>query len=297
MTFNYQAFGLNISSQFAIPMLTPAGDGSDLLIKIGKVDSLPGKILFENKDYQIGNRQFLFRVPELAEFLVSDGRCITVNPFSTDRFADIYVYVLGSCLGAALYQRGNVCLHGSAVKIGEKAILITGDSGSGKSTLSSVFCGLGYPFLTDDVALIREIKGKIFVYPSYPHKKLWQDAIENLHLHNHDLKRYRILNDEEKYSIKFSEYFWGSPLELSHIYELIISAGDVLEIRQKSGIEKMEVLTRNTYRSFLIKFNGLSKYYFDLCTSIIGQADIFEILRPCGNMTQEQIAAKILHKR
>jgi len=294
MNYFYQAFGLNISSEFEIPLLTAGGDGSDLVIQLGQVSKCAGEILFENEEYQIGLQEFLLRVPGIGSFLVVSGNRIIVNPESTDRLNDIYIYILGTCLGALLYQRGDICLHGSLVKVGAKAVLLTGESGTGKSTISSVLCSKGYPFLTDDIALVRNIAGRVLVYPSYPQKKLWNDAIQHLGLLADGKKRYKILETEEKYSICYLEYFWNQPLELAHIYNFIIADTDTVQISDVSGIRKMNVLTENTYRSFLIKYFGLMNKYFDLCSLIIDKVKMHDIQRPLGLMTQHEIADLII---
>lgn len=50
------------------------------------------------------------------------------------------------------------CLHGSAVAIGEQAVLITGASGSGKTTLSLELIALGAELIADDRVDIRPDK-------------------------------------------------------------------------------------------------------------------------------------------
>ena len=197
-------------------------------------------------------------------------------------------------MGSILYQRGDICLHGSVVKIGEKAVLLTGDSGAGKSTVSSVLCGRGYPFLADDVAVVRKMEGRVFVYPSYPQKKLWSDAIQSLNVLVEDKTRFKIQENEEKYALCFAEYFWDSRLELSYLYNLVTDEINSVQISQVSGIRRMNVLTQNTYRPFLIKYFGLMEKYFDLCTTVSDRVIMYDIRRPRGLKTQHHIAELII---
>lgn len=292
----YQAFGMNIGSEFVIPMLPPGGDGSDVVIRMGCVDEFSGNIVFESEEYKIGTREFLFRVPGVGEFFVSNGKTITVHPAPRSSIDDIYTYLLGTCIGAVLYQKGDVCLHGSVVKINGQGILIAGESGAGKSTVSSLLCKKGYAFLSDDVALVRRKEGMVYVYPSYPYKKLWEDAIEALEINEKERNHYPVIGDLNKHSICFDDCFYSSSLKLSQMFHLEIADVNTVQIKEVSGVGKMNLLVNNTYRSFLIRYCGLEKKYFDLCSVILDQVKMFEILRPQGKITHEQIAELIMER-
>lgn len=290
MTHCYQAFGLNLRSSFEIPLLPQGGDGLDVGIELTSECSLQEEVLFSNGEYMIGAQELRLNVADTADFLVSGGTRILVCPLDRGRFEDIYVYILGSCLGAILNQRGQVCLHGSAVKAGSKAVLLAGESGAGKSTLSSLLCERGYPFLTDDVARMENRGSGIWVHPSYPQKRLWEDALQELRLDDPARRKYRITEKEDKYSIDCGDFFWNSPLELSAIVDLAVSDTDQVIITPLKGIAKMNALTDNTYRPFLLKYFGLTARYFDMCSYIIDHIPIVRIERPRGRLTTEEVA-------
>ena len=65
--------------------------------------------------------------------------------------SDIRVFLLGSCLGALLHQRGVLALHASAIETDQGAVLFMGDSGMGKSTTLQAFIKRGYKMLADDI--------------------------------------------------------------------------------------------------------------------------------------------------
>ena len=48
-------------------------------------------------------------------------------------------YLVGPVLGLLLRLRGVVCLHGSAVAIGDRGIIFVGAEGAGKSTTAAAF--------------------------------------------------------------------------------------------------------------------------------------------------------------
>jgi dephospho-CoA kinase len=52
--------------------------------------------------------------------------------------------------------RGVVCLHASAVAIGDEAIALLGPAGSGKSTTAAAFAERGYSVLAEDVVTLDD---------------------------------------------------------------------------------------------------------------------------------------------
>jgi serine kinase of HPr protein (carbohydrate metabolism regulator) len=57
-------------------------------------------------------------------------------------------------MALALHQSGILCLHGSAVTIGGRAVAFLGPKNYGKSTLASVLTATGARLLTDDLVAI-----------------------------------------------------------------------------------------------------------------------------------------------
>ncbi|MBW7461585.1 aldolase, partial [Paenibacillus sepulcri] len=131
----------------------------------------------------------MFHVPDVAIFRIEDGCSIAVSPFPESDPDKIRLYVLGTCMGVLLLQRGILPLHGSAVAIDGKAYAIVGHSGAGKSTLASVLLDRGCRLLSDDVipVILNEDHMPI-VLSSYPQQKLWQNSIDELGIHHTDCK-------------------------------------------------------------------------------------------------------------
>ncbi len=76
-----------------------------------------------------------------------------------------------------LHQRGIPCLHGSAVRIGEDAIVFLGPKGQGKSTMAAGFLRQGATLLTDDVLPLCESDAGVEGVPSLPMMKLWGQSV------------------------------------------------------------------------------------------------------------------------
>lgn len=93
---------------------------------------------------------------------------------------DAATYLLGPVLGYILRLRGVVCLHASAVKMADVAVVIVGSEGAGKSTTAAALVQAGHPLISDDVVALFEREGRFGVRPAYPYLALWPDSVNAL---------------------------------------------------------------------------------------------------------------------
>jgi hypothetical protein len=118
-----------------------------------------------------------------ARFLVLDGKKIIIQKENNAEDRDVRLLLFGSAMGALLYQRGWLPLHGCAVKAGDSAYIITGVSGAGKSALTAALLKRGYSVLSDDISPITAgDEGEPMVYPGLPFLMLWADVLEKMKL-------------------------------------------------------------------------------------------------------------------
>ena len=131
----------------------------------------------------------------------------------------INIFLMCSCLGFIMIQRNKLAIHGSAVVVNNKAIVLTGGRGAGKSTLSTALRLKGYKFLADDVAAIT-LGDKINIEYGFPYQKLCEDTAINL---GYDVNEYIsfISNTEEKYIVPAYDEFVYKAKELGAIFEII----------------------------------------------------------------------------
>jgi hypothetical protein len=86
---------------------------------------------------------------------------------------DTATYLLGPVMGFVMLLRGIVCLHASAIAIGDEAIALVGPGGSGKSTTAAAFLKRGYRVLAEDVVTLDDRGDHFLVRPGYPLIRLW----------------------------------------------------------------------------------------------------------------------------
>ncbi|NJL81867.1 MAG: hypothetical protein HC890_00665 [Chloroflexaceae bacterium] len=93
---------------------------------------------------------------------------------------DAALYLLGPVMGFLVRRRGRICLHASAVAVGDRALALVGPSGSGKSTTAAALTQQGYPAVSDDVLPLVERDNGFLAVPGYPRLRLWEDSVEVL---------------------------------------------------------------------------------------------------------------------
>jgi hypothetical protein len=83
-------------------------------------------------------------------------------------------------LGFVLLLRGTICLHASAIAVGDRAIALLGPAGAGKSTTAAMFARLGNSILSEDVVPLTDQGNRFLIQPGYPLIRLWPRSVHAL---------------------------------------------------------------------------------------------------------------------
>jgi len=203
MSFVYSVYGLQLSANLPIPGLTLLQESGarDVQVKlqaetpkelINSVASTDPWYVSSYKDdcgehvltaWRLLNESyFKFRYSDGMEFFLDcQGTAIWANWPNNLAIDDAAVYLLGPIMGFLLRLRGTVCLHASAISVGDLAAALVGPAGAGKSTTAAAFAQRGHAVLSDDVVTLSESDGKFLVQPAYPHLRLWPSSVELLY--------------------------------------------------------------------------------------------------------------------
>lgn len=293
--FDYYAFGLNISSEIYFPELIKGKTSCeqvDVLIQIGDLTDVWEQHYDPNKLFILTENFCMFKVPNVAIFLIENGNSITVMP--TKESPDYCrLYLLGTCMGAVLMQREILPLHGSAIEIDGKAYAIVGDSGAGKSTLATAFLKKGYKLLSDDVISINFSKrNEPIVTPAYPQQKLW---IESLNQFGMESEYYSpIVESEKKFSVPVAEQFNQQKLPLAGIFELIKNDQTSINISAVKNMERFNMLFQHTYRNFFLSGLHLMDWHFHISAKIVNKLSFYQLSRPTTYFTANELTELIL---
>ncbi len=286
-TFRYQAFGLNIDSEFELFQLAKGkvSATTDLKIIKGHV-AKEGASANKLKD---NDNVFQLSIPEVGRFLIRNGNEVIVDMADEVDLQTMKLYLLGSCLGAILQQRGDLVLHGNAARFGNKAVIVVAPSGVGKSTLAAEFLRRGYQLLADDVCAIDD---KGYVQPSYPYLKLWQNSLDKLDFKQDELIKIRLQKEKFYYPLKDS--FCQEALPVAAIYVLNKGEEDKLKLTKLNGIEKLKVLRRNTYRPGYARKMKIIHTHLSRFAEMLKNVSVKRIIRPDNSFQLEELAQLII---
>jgi hypothetical protein len=273
----YRAFGVTIRSDIALPPLKEVESASnDLAIEQGWVSpqGLEDPQVVKPFGQQAPGEHW-FHVPGIARFLVFDGSNVRYMPVEGADEQSVRLFILGTCIGVIMHQRGQLVIHGNAVRVGDECVIFAGASGRGKSTLAAAFYQRGYELLTDDVAVIND---RLEVVPSYPQIKIWQDTADKLGIDTTKLQRIRL--QVNKYAFPLVSGFCSSPLPVRGLYILNTHNESRFNFEPITGTDKFNPLKNNTYRYGPIEGLGLKAKHLSLCAQLANHIDVTRITRP-----------------
>ena len=190
-THGYAAFGGVLCSELEFPELTPrVCDRVDWTLRVS--NEAPPAVALE----PIGERQLaieryrLARSPSGLRLEYSHAGAFDISADGTEivwyRRPDaqlelVRAIALGSVLALALELAGLLCLHGSAVAIGGRAVAFVGPKHHGKSTLATALTAAGARLIGDDLLAIAPGPPAL-VRPGVASVRLWSDTARALEI-------------------------------------------------------------------------------------------------------------------
>jgi hypothetical protein len=291
--FHYSLAGLVFSSPFPCPELTPTALPPQVTIRISQVPKNLPEPRKEGVLYQAANDQFLFRIEEVATYLVLRGEEILIEPAPDASEEEIRLFLFNAVLAILLHQRGGVLpLHASGIGTDRGAVLFLGRSGAGKSTLLAEFLARGYRMMTDDLAPLQPVpRGRPNVLPTFPNMKLWADTMQRMGMPTDGHMRVR--PTEEKYSIRREDSFFPSLLPLRAAYVLTPDSQSELLLEPLTGIQKFKSLLYRTAGLPFLEGLGLRTAHFKLLAELSPSIRLTRIRRPHGKNTAPEIADRV----
>ena len=294
----YQAYGLVLDSEFALPELYPAEGTADVCIRFGKVEQRPQDLDADGNAFWCDGegRSACHYRQGTGWVSVTGGSTIVVEPEDNRDPALLRLAILGPGMALALMQRGFFTFHASAVAISGSGVAFLGRHAAGKSTMAATLHTRGHALVTDDVTVLNDIDGDIHVVPSFPQVKLWANAAENLGLEAGTMPR--VHPDFDKYAWR-PESGWASiPIPLHRLY--VLGCGDQVRVEPIPPHDASKFVMRNWYGSrFGLDFFRAQDQgeHFRRCIDITSRVPVMTLLRPeveCFADLAEEIKAAIL---
>jgi hypothetical protein len=273
----YWAYGLRIHAEIVCPELPSppesAGDPDVTIRLLPPVESVSESL--ENRCFEVRPGVFQLAVPGVGQYLVEEGNRISVEPVAGASPEAVRLFVLGSSMGALLYQRGLFPLHGSAVETPWGAMIFVGAQGVGKSTLAACFHRKGYRLLSDDVCAVKSTAEGFEVLPALAQFRLCADAFERLG--SPQGARF----DVDKFVVPMGKGYCPEPMPLRAIHILAYHESDIPEFKVLRGFDRVQRLVENLYRPHYLK----------------GQSTQSDLMRMAGMIAKQTTMAEVFRRR
>ena len=227
------------------------------------------------------SQQFYLAIPDVVRFLAlpADNRILIEKTSPAVTESIIHTWLYGTVMAYILQYQGYLVLHGSAVLMNHRAVIFSGQSGAGKSTLANAFLQKGYPFITDDLIVIkRDYQGQYGILPGPAKLKLWKDAM--LHF-NQDMNNALLVNLKvDKYAVPVMQPCQDAIIPIAAFYELNLdeyTASFTCERLQAQP--SLKTFIQNAYRYFMLKPLGKLQTFFQDCSALSQQIAVHKITR------------------
>jgi hypothetical protein len=241
--YSYHAYGLGITSAFALPELVSGSGTVD--VEIRSVAALPrdGPPLCDGAE-AVAPGVWRLTYDDLGVVTIHDGSLIEVALAPDVEGRTLRAALLGPALAVLLEQRGFLVLHASVVQVGARAIAFLGDSGWGKSTIAAALHARGHRLVSDDHAVLRFTATGVEVSSAFPQFKLWPDAARAL---GHDPAMLPFVEPGfEKRARRIEDGFTVEErLPLARLF--LLDAGEAVAISPLSSRDAFLALVRHTY--------------------------------------------------
>ena len=290
--FYYQIYRKNVASDYRFRVLCEEKTDAniDVVVRenkdlefISDLDDCKDSEKYAWKSQRLDG--VLYYMKDYGTFKISNGNLIEYHLYDEIPRRDfVEIFVLNTCFPHILVQCNQFAMHGSAIKIGNSSIIISGASGSGKSTLSEVLIKKYSQFLSDDVVLIEDIENQIYALPSFLYIKLSADAAEHF---GYDKEKTIPIeeNDRNKVVVVAEDDYCSTEMPLGAI--VVIKPDDIEEvsIRRIIGAESLKYIIDNLYQ---IASYGDRNIPAPVTAKIMKMAQtvpVYELSRPNGKMT------------
>lgn len=273
--YDYCIYGLYVRSDILCPELPPHaehGGSPDVTIRLQSPIASVSESL-ESGYFEVRPEFFRLAVPGVAQYLVEEGSRISIEPVAGAAPDEIRLFLLGSTMGALLYQRGLFPLHGSAVETRWGAMIFVGSQGIGKSTLAAQFYRHGYRLLSDDVCAVVPKPEGFEVLPALAHFRLCADAYERIG--TPEEARFNV----DKFVVPLGDGYCPHPVPLRAIHILGNRKDGEPEFTVLRGFDRVQYLLENLYRPQYLQGQSTQSGLMRMAGAIARKATIASVTR------------------
>lgn len=275
----YHAAGLVVRSRLALPEwesqeLVGLPEEPQVAIELAAPRDISGEVL-----PLWDGASLSFSVRGTGRWDITGGIHVTITPDPSAKDHALRLFTLGSAWAAIGYQRGWAMLHGSAVEIGGKAVLLSGAQERGKSTLAAAMAMRGHALLADDLVRVDPARAgeAALLHPVPPRFKLWRDAVEQLDLQGDIVARDHFR--EDKFQLAIGQAPRLEPVPLGAI--VLLEWSSEPSLTSMSGAAAVRaVVAACTFRPEMLAAMALEAEQGALLARIVSATPVFRLARP-----------------
>ncbi len=294
--YYYKIYGLTVASEICIQEAYEIGRTTDIDVEIvlGEIPAFLREA--KEKGYGTWTNGFVnawFQTPEAAQFYIEGGTRIVVEPEENPNMELVCSMILSAGFALILLQRNEPVIHGSAICVGDKAVIVSGGSGAGKSTITMELLKQEVGFLADDTVRVHLQAGVVLAEPTYPQQKICRNLAEEYGLH---LEKLRYIDEQrDKFALMRRERYIAQAVPLISMIVLKKDTGaDAVTVRKLQGKDFLDTVIENLYLADTYKYNvGVPMQLMQQVIAMAGQIALYEISRPAEGNTVEAIVGEI----
>ncbi len=278
--YYYLDYGLVFESEIYLPEFTPvAAQPPDVIIRTGELP-VPANVINRGEiSHKIMSDGLFWSWNAAGRYRIIEGKKVIVQPGPEAEPALVRQPLCGTVMAAILQQRGLLTLHGSAVEIDGKALIIVGDKGYGKSTLAAAMHRHGYRILTDDITAVDCASGrKPLIHAGVPCLKLWPDAAKAIGLDPAALQPVTDKIPKLLYHVPFTK----PDITIPAGWILFLCAGNEIMFKQQSLLDAFQKLLISKYFAVIEEHwpTNILEMEFRQCATLANIIPVITFTRP-----------------
>ena len=287
--YKYFFYGIGVVSEVKIYHLEQyTGDRVDVKIHYGQADDDIKEYLQKGINSTMSKTRVWF-TNDVGIFVIKNGNEVLIEPKEGASEDDVASFVLGWCIAFLFQQREIPAIHCSALEMKGGAVLIAGNSGAGKSTIALGLQQRGYRYLVDDIAMV-DIQGGMCIQPAFPMQKVCRNVAETMDSNT----LYYVNEKKDKFAYRNQDNFCSESRKLAAMFYLNKHSGEAVVCERLTGVKKWNTVAQNLFLRDAYTSLGMPKEELDRCLAIAGSVEIYEISRPEGKDTVEEICEKMI---
>jgi hypothetical protein len=205
--------------------------------------------------------------------------------------------LLGPVFSAVMSHRGHTCLHAAVLQVHARVVALAGAKGSGKSTTSLELVRRGAAVVSDDVAVLAAVDGRVRVAVGPPRLRVRREVADALGV-SYDSLVPMWVHEEARPEKRYAEVPVASPgsdglVPLDAIYILGARDGDAVSARRLSAVEALPRLMTLRHLGDFVAPDAQARDFTTLA-DVATRVPVFDLVRPDGLETLDQVVATVL---